>query len=160
MPADGTGVPPANAASAGDAPALATEDGRVGVLLVGHGATASTLLAAARAIVPLGLEDIDAVDAGLGQTPQLEALLCDCAGRADHGRGVLVLVDLLGSSPCACTMRSCGAHSFALVSGLSLAMLLKLATLDRDEASLGELAEACAESAQRAIVVHAKEDRT
>ncbi len=130
----------------------------IGVLLVGHGETASTLLAAARAIVHQGLKDIEAIDAGVGQTPQLEALLCDRSGRADNGRGVLVLVDLLGSSPCSCTLRSCGTHSFALVSGLNLAMLLKLATLDREQLSLEQLAEACADSAQRAIVVRTEEE--
>ncbi len=131
----------------------------IGVLLVGHGQTATTLLSAARAIVTTGLDrSIGAVDAGVGQTPQLEAVLCDRTGEADNGRGVLVLVDLLGSSPCSCTMRSCGAHNYALVSGLNLAMLLKLATLDRERLSLEELAEACAQSAQRAIVVRTEEE--
>lgn len=141
-----------------DAATEGAVDAAIGVLLVGHGETATTLLAAARAIVNQGLEDIEAIDAGVGQTPQLEALLCERSGRADNGRGVLVLVDLLGSSPCSCTMRSCGTHSFALVSGLNLAMLLKLATVDREHLSLEELAEACAQSAQRAIVVRTEEE--
>lgn len=125
----------------------------VGVVLVGHGDSASRLLAAARAIVPEGLEDLIAVDAGAGQTPELEQTLCDGIEAADRGRGVLLMVDLLGSSPCRCGMREADGHALSTLSGLNLAMLLKLASLDRTALELAELAEACAESGRRAIVV-------
>lgn len=125
----------------------------VGVVIVGHGDSASRLLSAARGIVKQGLDDCVAVDAGAGQTPELERALCDGIEAADRGRGVLLLVDLLGSSPCACGMREASGHELRTVSGLNLAMLLKLANLDRGALGLAELAEACAESGRRAIVV-------
>jgi PTS system mannose-specific IIA component len=134
------------------------DDGRpaavaVGVVIVGHGDSASRLLTAARAIVPGGLDDLVAVDAGLGQTPELEQRLCDGIETADRGRGVLLIVDLLGSSPCSCGMREATGHDLRTLSGLNLAMLLKLANTDRAAMDVGELAEACAESGRRAIVV-------
>jgi PTS system mannose-specific IIA component len=125
----------------------------VGVVLVGHGDSATRLLAAARGICAQGLDDLVAVDAGAGQTPELERRLCDGIEAADRGRGVLLMVDLLGSSPCACGIREGDGHELLTLSGLNLAMLLKLASLDRASLDLAELAEACAESGRRAIVV-------
>lgn len=125
----------------------------VGVVLVGHGDSASRLLEAAQAIVPEGLHDLVAVDAGVGQSPELEQSLCDGIETADRGRGVLLIVDLLGSSPCRCGMQEAAGHEVMTLSGLNLAMLLKLASIDRAELELADLAEACAESGRRAIVV-------
>lgn len=80
--------------------------GCVGVLLVGHGRTASELLHAAQTIVGSdALSGITAVDAGPGETPRLGQELCDVIDEIDAGAGVLVLVDLWGSSPCSCAQR-------------------------------------------------------
>ncbi|MCA9638185.1 MAG: hypothetical protein KC420_19285 [Myxococcales bacterium] len=131
----------------------------VGVVIVGHGSTASQLLEAARGIVGGdALDDVVAVDAGAGQTPELAQRLFAEIGAADHGAGVLLVVDLLGASPCSCGLREGVGHSLALLSGLNLAMLLKLASLDR--ASLGptELAAACAASAQRSVTIRPPEE--
>lgn len=131
----------------------------VGVVLVGHGSTATQLLEAAQGIVGAGaLAGVTAVDAGVGQTPELARRLCDVITAADHGAGVLLVVDLLGSSPCTCGLRESIGHSVAVVSGLNLAMLLKLATLDRQSLSPSELASACAASAQRAVTVRSAEE--
>ncbi|HGG57126.1 MAG TPA: hypothetical protein ENK31_04965 [Nannocystis exedens] len=132
---------------------------RVGVVIVGHGATATGLLAAARGIVGDQLDEVVAVDAGRGQTPKLSATLCRVLSEEDRGRGVLLIVDLLGASPCSCGLREGADHTKVLLSGLNLAMLLKLANLDREATSALELAVACADSATRSIVVqpHAKE---
>lgn len=131
----------------------------VGVVLVGHGSTATQLLEAAQAIVGgEAFAGVTAVDAGAGQTPELARRLCDEITAADHGAGVLLVVDLLGSSPCTCGLREAIGHSVAVVSGLNLAMLLKLATLDRQAMSPSELASACAASAQRAVTVRSAEE--
>ena len=130
------------------------EVGGVGVVIVGHGATATQLLAAAQAIVGVdALADVIAVDAGVGQTPELAAELCQAIGAADRGDGVLLVVDLLGASPCSCGLRQGVGHSVALLSGLNLAMLLKLATLDRHALGPIDLAAACAASAQRSVTI-------
>jgi len=125
----------------------------VGVVVVGHGRTATTVLAAARAIIGDGrLDDVIAVDAGEGETPRLNAEMCAVMARADRGRGVLLLVDLLGASPCQCGQREGLAHDLTVLSGLSLAMLLKLSTLDRAQLDGPALATACEDSARRAMV--------
>jgi mannose PTS system EIIA component len=126
----------------------------VGVAIVGHGDTASRLLEAARGIVDSpALDDVVAVDAGIGETPALGARLCDAIEEQDHGRGVVVLVDLLGASPCRCAQREGDGHGLCVVSGLNLAMLLKLAGLDRDKLSAEQVAAACADSGRRAVMV-------
>jgi mannose PTS system EIIA component len=126
----------------------------VGVVLLGHGRSASELLAAAEGIVgPELLEGIRAVDAGHGQTPRLDRELCDVLDQADVGAGVLVLVDLWGASPCSCAQREAQDHCAVILSGLNLAMLLKLAALDRRKLSPQALAHACADSGRRAVHV-------
>jgi mannose PTS system EIIA component len=126
--------------------------GQVGVVLVGHGSTASQLLAAARRIAPPeSLDDVVAVDAGEGETPRLGAELCSVIRGVEHGSGVLLMVDLLGASPCRCAERESAGHAFVVLSGLNLAMLLKLAALDRRALSAVQIAEACADSARRSV---------
>jgi PTS system mannose-specific IIA component len=128
---------------------------RVGVLVVGHGSTASQLLAAASGIVSDdGLSGVVAIDAGEGETQAFCEQLCDAIAREEQGRGVLMLVDLLGASPCTCGQREAAGHDLVVLGGLNLAMLLKLGSLDRTRLSAAELAEACAESARRAVSLH------
>jgi PTS system mannose-specific IIA component len=126
----------------------------VGVVLLGHGRSASELLAAAEGIVgPEMVAGIRAVDAGRGETPKLGRELCDVLDEADTGAGVLVLVDLWGASPCSCAQREAQDHCAVILSGLNLAMLLKVAALDRHELSPQALAHACADSGRRAVQV-------
>jgi PTS system mannose-specific IIA component len=133
---------------------------KCGVVLIGHGRTATALLEAARAIIPgEGLADLIAVDAGIGQTPELRAKVCAAIEEVDEGRGVLLLADLMGSSPCMCGINESAGHGIAVVSGLNLAMLTKLAIADR-RSSPRELAEACADSAGRSISVKVKDSQT
>ena len=132
---------------------------RVGVVLVGHGDTASHLLAAARRIAPPeSLDDVVAIDAGEGETPHLGSALCTAIEDADHGHGVLLMVDLLGASPWRCAQRECAGHPFVVLSGLNLAMLLKLAALDRAFMTPVQMAEACADSARRAVDLRSSPD--
>lgn len=132
----------------------AAADPTVGVVLVGHGRTASELLAAAEGIVGAeALGGVQAVDAGRGETPKLGAELCDVLDEADQGAGVLVLVDLWGASPCSCAQRQAEGHRVVILSGLNLAMLLKLAAVDRRHTDPEALARVCAESGRRAVDV-------
>ena len=126
---------------------------KCGIVLIGHGNTASALLAAARSLIPgEGLADVVAIDAGVGQTPELTARVCEAIERVDAGRGILLVADLMGSSPCMCGIKNGEGHGFALVTGLNLALLTKLALADRC-CSPRELANACADSARRSICV-------
>jgi PTS system mannose-specific IIA component len=128
---------------------------KCGIVLIGHGNTASTLLEAARSIVPDSLGGVIAIDAGVGQTPELTARVCAAVEQVDEGRGILLVADLMGSSPCMCGLKQSAGErgrGFALVTGLNLAMLTKLAVADR-HGDLSQLAEACADSARRSVCV-------
>ncbi|MBL8974495.1 MAG: PTS mannose transporter subunit IID [Myxococcales bacterium] len=133
---------------------MAHEHEAVGVVVVGHGRTASTLLGAAEGIVGGdALAGVVAVDANVGEDADLRTRMCAAVVAADRGAGVLLIADMFGSSPCACGIRIAEGHPLAVLAGLNLAMLLKLATLDRRAMSPAELAEACAGSGRRAIAV-------
>ncbi len=126
---------------------------KCGIVIIGHGSTATALLEAARQLIPgEGLANAIAIDAGAGRTPEFEARVVAAINRVDEGRGILLIADLMGSSPCMCGMRESAGHGLAVVTGLNLAMLTKLATLDR-RTSPRELADACAESVGRSICV-------
>ncbi len=126
----------------------------VGVVLVGHGRTASALLEAARGVLGEGaLPDAVAVDAGVGETGELRARLAAALAAADRGAGVLLVADVYGASPCSCGIRE-AAGPLVVLSGLGLGVLLKLASLDREGTDPETIARACAESAKRALAVH------
>lgn len=126
----------------------------VGVVVVGHGRSASALLAAAAGVVgEPAFAGVVAIDAGAGQTVALEDRMHAAIRAADAGAGVLLIADVFGASPCTCGIRQAMGHRLAVLAGLNLAMLLKLATLDRSSLSPTEVAQACAESARRAVAV-------
>ena len=125
----------------------------VGIILVGHGVTASGMLAAAGKIVPSALNDVVAIDAGLGETPSLTDQVCEKLEAVDRGRGVLVITDLVGASPWGCVQRECNGHRSVVLSGLNLAMLLKLATLDRLQLEPIQLAHEVARSGHRSVTI-------
>lgn len=128
----------------------------VGVAIVGHGRSASVLLDAARGILgDAALVGVVAIDAGDGETAEhsLEPEVCAAIERADVGAGVLVLVDLVGASPCRCAQRDAVEHGVVVLGGLNLAMLLKLGAVNRGSMSPAQLATACADSARRAVAV-------
>jgi PTS system mannose-specific IIA component len=72
--------------------------------------------------------------------------------RLDEGRGVLVLVDLQGSTPCNCAVqvKQSGAN-VEILCGLSLPMLVKVAASDRERMLPAELAHEAAMTAIRSI---------
>jgi mannose PTS system EIIA component len=156
MAADGNSAPDSELESRLDSQSGA----KCGVVLIGHGHTPSALLEAARAIIPGdGLADVVAIDAGCGQTPELREKICAAIERVDEGRGILLLADLMGSSPCMCGINESAGHGIAVVSGLNLAMLTKLAIADR-RSSPRELAEACADSGRRSVIVKVNDGQT
>jgi PTS system mannose-specific IIA component len=114
----------------------------VAVVLVGQGGAPAALLAAAEALV--------------GKLPRVRAVnardqLAASAAELDDGRGVLFVVDLLGSSEARQALELARGRQGAVVGGLSLAMLLKLATAPRESAH--ELGLALAATGRKAIEV-------
>ena len=135
---------------------MASESELVGVLLVAHGGSATPLLEAARGIAGRdAFEEVETLDAGDGRTDELDRAVESSLTRLDHGRGVLVITDLFGASPCNCSREELGVHkNGVLISGLNLAMLCKLAHLDRRSLSALELANKIAETGRKSVSVH------
>ncbi len=130
----------------------------VGVVVIGHGNSATAMLAAARLILGSAgdvLADVVAIDAGRGKTPALKQKIVHEIEAVDQGAGVLLLVDLLGASPCNCGQDEAREHGrrAVVLAGLNLAMVLKLATVDRSGRTLSQVAEAVADTGRRAVAI-------
>jgi mannose/fructose-specific phosphotransferase system component IIA len=135
---------------------MPAEPERVGVLLIAHGGSATPLLEAARGIAGSdAFEDVEVLDAGAGRTEALDRAVEGALARLDHGRGVVVITDLFGASPCNCSRQELGYHeNGVLISGLNLAMLCKLAYLDRRRLGALELANQIADAGRKSVTVH------
>ncbi|HEX3696614.1 MAG TPA: PTS fructose transporter subunit IIA [Polyangia bacterium] len=130
----------------------AAKEQTVGLVVVTHGGSGECLLAAAAGIVgelaaatAVGVsmaEDFDGIVRRVGRA-------CD---EVDSGLGVLILVDIHGSSPFqACLAMMDGTRLAEIVCGVNLPMLLKLATIDRRELRPGEMAELVRDVGRRSI---------
>jgi len=100
----------------------------IGVVVVTHGGAGRCLLEAAGTIVG-PLEAADAVSVAMEDSfeeviRQVEQACTD----VDHGAGVVILVDIHGSSPFqACMAMLDGTRAMEIVCGVNLPMLIKLA---------------------------------
>ena len=73
-------------------------------------------------------------------------------GEVDDGAGVLLMVDVYGSTPFHVAMSMLdGTGAGEVLCGVNLPMLLKLATLDRTRLSPAEMAQELCECGRRAI---------
>lgn len=129
----------------------------VGVILVGHQGCATALYRAAEQIAGPSVQgsllgSALVLDTSVGCDARFAKELRDAFAQVDQGAGILVLVDLVGSSPasfCECMLER---HRACLVSGMSLAMLLKLAHQPRNGGDAAALAALCADVGRRAII--------
>ncbi len=118
----------------------------IGIVLIGHERIASEMLSAMEHVVgkqPL-IETLDVHD---GQTPDeltrcLQAKIRAC----DLGKGVLLLADMFGGTPCNIAMGCLQAGHVEVVSGFNLPLLIKAATLRNKQTELEALAEQVVES--------------
>ena len=124
----------------------------VGVVVVTHGRAAEAMVAASRAILGR-IPALAAVSTQVGA--ELEILVerisaaCD---DVDLGAGVLLLVDVHGSTPfhAAMTMMD-GTRQAEVLCGVNLPMLIKLANSDRTAGPPVVLAEELRDSGRRSI---------
>jgi PTS system mannose-specific IIA component len=140
-------------------------DRRVGVVIVTHGDAGGAMLAAVQAM--LGQEQTAGMEA-VSVPPRepkeaIRAKLGAAVERNDAGRGVLLVCDLRGSTPANCCVEikhaldgAEGAPSRSeqpreVLCGVSLPMLIKLASADRTQLTTAELAHVAAETAIRSI---------
>ena len=124
----------------------------VGVVVVTHGRACEAMVAAARAILGR-IPALVAVSAPVGAELQmLVERISPACDEVDVGAGVLLLVDVHGSTPfhAAMTMLD-GTRAAEVLCGVNLPMLIKLANLDRSAGPPIVLAEELRDAGRRSI---------
>jgi len=112
----------------------------IGIVLIGHARIASEMKRALEFVV--GEQALmEAVDATEDMAPEsLAVQLQQKIQRCDIGRGVLVLADMFGGTPCNVAMGSLAPGRIEVVSGFNLPLLIKAASMRSEAASVSELA--------------------
>jgi len=99
---------------------------KTGLLVLTHGDIGRSLIEVAEFILNQALEDVEVLSF---QQSAMEETNDDEIGqaikKADRGRGVLILTDVGGASPCNHATRFRCSEEVAVVSGLNLAMLIR-----------------------------------
>ena len=124
----------------------------VGLVIVTHEKTGTTLLDEAEFILGEKLDAVECVSFATNAKPEDGLVAIHAAvERAEQGAGVLILADLIGSSPsnrAADLLQHCGA---VMVTGINLPMLISVWNY-RDK-PLGMLARKAVESGRRGIKI-------
>jgi mannose/fructose/sorbose-specific phosphotransferase system IIA component len=124
----------------------------VGVVVITHGRAAEAMVSAARSILGR-LPALSAVSAPVGaELNTLVEKISEACEDVDQGVGVLLLVDVHGSTPfhAAMTMLD-GTRPAEVLCGVNLPMLIKLANMDRSQGPPIVLAEELRDSGRRSI---------
>ncbi len=137
----------------------AHERPRVGVVVVTHEGAAHCLCGAARAILGPArgavtpLPDIESVDCGMSEdTMTIVNKIKAACDRVDRGAGILLLVDVHGSTPFNAAMSMLdGTRPAEVLCGVNLPMLIKLSTVDRIGLGPTQVAETLREIGRRSI---------
>lgn len=124
----------------------------VGVVVITHGRAAEAMVSAGRAIlgrIPALVAVSTPVGAEMSTLLERISQACD---EVDQGAGVLLMVDVHGSTPfhAAMTMLD-GTRPAEVLCGVNLPMLIKLANLDRAAGPPVVLAEELRDSGRRSI---------
>ena len=123
----------------------------VGILLLTHAPLGNAFLEAASHVFQGPPERLEAIDVWADQPPQEVQGLAEAAiARLDSGEGVLVLTDMIGGTPCNCTLALSEPEHVEVVAGLNLPMLLR--ALSYRHESLSQVAERAITGAQTGAV--------
>ena len=82
---------------------------------------------------------------------QVKDLICEAVSEVDAGDGVIVMTDVLGSSPSNLCRSACTGSDHVIISGVNMPMLIKLAKVRRR--SLPDAARAVAETGRKYISI-------
>lgn len=121
-----------------------------GVIVVTHGDAGAAMIEAVRDKIG-ALPTVVAIGVAPGEAPASLQHRIDEAVAALHADEVLFLTDLGGATPFNLCCKSCNGHG-VVVSGLNLAMLFKLSTVDRASGAR-RLAEELVKTGTKSIVV-------
>jgi len=103
-----------------------TDATKTGLLVLTHGNIGRSLIEVAEFILSQSLEDVEVLSfrqSAMEETDDDE--IGQAIKRADRGRGILILTDVGGASPCNHATRFRCSEEVAVVSGLNLAMLIR-----------------------------------
>lgn len=99
----------------------------IGIVIVAHGGLAREYLSAAEHVLGK-LDDIEAIPTMAEEDRSAkQSEICAAADRVDQGDGVVVVVDMFGSSPSNLAMKACSGSGRRIMYGANLPMLVKLA---------------------------------
>jgi len=123
----------------------------VGLVVAAHGRLAQELVATAEQIMG-ALAEVATVSIEPGTSPEtIRAQMRAAVKEHDHGEGVLVLADLFGGTPCKESLLLCGKANVEVLAGVNLPMLMKAASLRKENLPLHELAQSLYTYAQHNI---------
>lgn len=109
----------------------------VGILLLTHAPLGHAFIEAAAHVFHGQPEQLEAIDVWANQEPQeVRRLAQEAISRLDRGDGVLVLTDVVGGTPCNCTLSLCIPDHVEVIAGISLPMLLRALTYRNELLSL------------------------
>ncbi len=98
----------------------------IGILLITHAPLGKAFLEAATHVFRTPPERVESLDVIADQDPdEVRRLAREAIARIDEGTGVLVLTDVLGATPCNCTLQLCVPGQVEVIVGVSLPMLLR-----------------------------------
>jgi len=123
----------------------------VGLILVAHGPLAHALLESAETIIGIQSNtsalSLDMDDSLENLTKEIERAIA----KTDRGAGVLLLVDLLGGTPCNAAALAMNAHQVEVVTGMNLGMVLEVLSQRRGK-TLKELAHLAVRAGRDGVV--------
>ncbi len=125
---------------------------KIGVVIVTHYRLGAEFLQALRLIVPEAPKFVSVAVDPNQSVDEMRAAIAAAIKSAERGEGVLILTDMFGGTPSNISLSFLEENSVAVVTGINLPMLIKLATL-RDEKPLDELATFVKEYGRRNISV-------
>ncbi len=135
----------------------------VGVVIVTHGPAGGDMLATVgRMLGPSAIEGMVAVEVPVnGTKADVQTRLDEAVKEVNAGAGVVVCCDLHGSTPANCAVdlmrvRMPGVP-LAVISGVSMPMLMKLATAQREGTTPAGLAKAAVDTAIRSTRIEGSE---
>jgi PTS system mannose-specific IIA component len=131
----------------------------IGLILVTHGGLARELLKAAEHVcgpqAQVETVCIEADDDLSARTKQIQ----DAAARADTGAGLIFLTDVYGSTPFNAALAAAHLTGTPVISGVNVPMLLKLASVRKDD-DLEAAVAAAKEAGQKYICVCGEPEAT
>ncbi|MDB5839465.1 MAG: fructose transporter subunit [Herminiimonas sp.] len=105
----------------------------VGILLLTHAPLGNAFIEAAAHVFRGRPERLEAVDVWADQDPgEVRRLAQAAIARVDDGSGVLVITDVMGGTPCNCTLQLGDPGHVEVIAGISLPMLLRAITYRND----------------------------